>query len=100
MTTTSSTVRTAFEAIGRNLLRSALTSLGIIIGVAAVIVMMSLGGGARASITNQVSSLGTNLVTVSAGSANVGGVRTGQGAVTTLVDADAAAIAADVPGVR
>ena len=61
MTTASSTVRTAFEAIGRNLLRSALTSLGIIIGVAAVIVMMAIGGGARASIDSQVSSLGTNL---------------------------------------
>ena len=92
MTTPSSTIRTAFEAIGRNLLRSALTSLGIIIGVAAVIVMMAIGGGARASIETQVSSLGTNIVTVSAGSCNFGGVRTGQGAVTTLVPADAAAI--------
>lgn len=45
--TTASTLMTAFEAIGRNLLRSALTSLGIIIGVAAVIVMMAIGGGAR-----------------------------------------------------
>ena len=89
MTTASSTVHTAFEAIGRNLLRSALTSLGIIIGVAAVIVMMAIGGGARASIESQVSSLGTNIVTVSAGSMNFGGVRTGQGAVTTLVPEDA-----------
>ena len=99
MTTATSTVRTAFEAIGRNLLRSALTSLGIIIGVAAVIVMMAIGGGARASINRQVSSLGTNIVTVSAGSANVGGVRTGQGAVTTLIDDDAAAVAKEVAGV-
>jgi putative ABC transport system permease protein len=99
MTTASSTVRTAFEAIGRNLLRSALTSLGIIIGVAAVIVMMAIGGGARASIEKQVSSLGTNIVTVSAGSMNFGGVRMGQGAVTTLVPADAEAILAEVPGV-
>jgi putative ABC transport system permease protein len=99
MTTTSSTVRTAFEAIGRNLLRSALTSLGIIIGVAAVIVMMAIGGGARASIQAQVSSLGTNIVTVSAGSMNFGGVRMGQGAVTTLIDDDAAAILSEVRGV-
>jgi putative ABC transport system permease protein len=99
MTTASSTLRTAFEAIGRNLLRSALTSLGIIIGVAAVIVMMAIGGGARASINSQVSSLGTNLVTVSAGSATVGGVRMGPGAVTTLTDGDAAAIANEVGGV-
>ncbi len=99
MTTATSTVRTAFEAIGRNLMRSALTSLGIIIGVAAVIVMMAIGGGARASIQAQVSSLGTNIVTVSAGSMNFGGVRMGQGAVTTLVPEDATAIKADVQGV-
>jgi putative ABC transport system permease protein len=99
MTTPSSTIRTAFEAIGRNLLRSALTSLGIIIGVAAVIVMMAIGGGARASIEKQVSSLGTNIVTVSAGSMNFGGVRTGQGAVVTLVPAAAAAILTEVNGV-
>jgi putative ABC transport system permease protein len=99
MTTPSSTIRTAFEAIGRNLLRSALTSLGIIIGVPAVIVMMAIGGGARASIEKQVSSLGTNIVTVSAGSMNFGGVRTGQGAVTTLVPDDAAAILSEVDGV-
>jgi len=99
MTTPSSTIRTALEAIGRNVLRSALTSLGIIIGVAAVIVMMAIGGGARASVQAQVSSLGTNIVTVSAGSMNFGGVRMGQGAVTTLVPEDAAAIRADVPGV-
>ncbi|MEZ5292353.1 MAG: ABC transporter permease [Vicinamibacterales bacterium] len=97
--TTGSTLHTAFEAIGRNLLRSALTALGIIIGVAAVIVMMAIGGGAKAAIQSQVSSLGTNLLTVSAGSASVGGVRLGSGGVTTLVDGDAAAIRAEVAGV-
>ncbi|MGE0811809.1 MAG: ABC transporter permease [Vicinamibacterales bacterium] len=97
--TTGSTLHTAFEAIGRNLLRSALTALGIIIGVAAVIVMMAIGGGAKAAIQSQVSSLGTNLLTVSAGSASVGGVRLGSGGVTTLVDGDAAAIRAEVNGV-
>ena len=95
-----STIGLAFEAITRNKLRSALTSLGVIMGVAAVIVMMALGDGAKASIEQRVSSLGTDVLTVSAGSANVGGVRTGQGAVTTLTPADAAAIAAQVPGVR
>jgi putative ABC transport system permease protein len=95
----SSTIGLAFEAITRNKLRSALTSLGVIMGVAAVIVMMALGDGAKASIEARVSSLGTNVLTVSAGSANVGGVRMGQGAVTTLTPADAAAIA-QVPGVR
>jgi len=96
----SSTIGLAFEAITRNKLRSALTSLGVIMGVAAVIVMMALGDGAKASIEQRVASLGTNVLTVSAGSANIGGVRMGQGAVTTLTPADAAAIAADVPGAR
>jgi putative ABC transport system permease protein len=100
MMTTGSTLLTALEAIGRNLLRSALTSLGIIIGVAAVIVMMAIGGGAQAAIKAQVSSLGTNVVTITAGSANIGGVRLGQGAVTTLTTADADAIAREVVGVR
>src|SRR5688500_11255299 len=94
-----STIALAFEAITRNKLRSALTSLGVIMGVAAVIVMMALGDGAKASIEQRVSSLGTDVLTVSAGSANVGGVRMGQGAVTTLTPADAAAIAA-LLGVR
>ena len=96
----SSTIGLAFEAITRNKLRSALTSLGVIMGVAAVIVMMALGDGAKASIEQRVASLGTNVLTVSAGSANIGGVRMGQGAVTTLTPADASAIAADVPGAR
>ena len=85
----SSTIGLAFEAITRNKLRSALTSLGVIMGVAAVIVMMALGDGAKASIEQRVASLGTNVLTVSAGSANIGGVRIGQGAVTTLTPADA-----------
>jgi putative ABC transport system permease protein len=95
-----STLALAFEAITRNKLRSALTSLGVIMGVAAVIVMMALGDGAKASIEQRVSSLGTNVLTVSAGSANVGGVRMGQGAVTTLTIDDADAIAARIPQVR
>ncbi len=95
-----STIGLAFEAITRNKLRSALTSLGIIMGVGAVIVMMALGDGAKASIAQRVASLGTDVITVSAGSANVGGVRMGQGAVTTLTAADAEAIAARISGVR
>ncbi len=95
-----STIGLAFEAITRNKLRSALTSLGVIMGVAAVIVMMALGDGAKASIEQRVASLGTNVITISAGSANVGGVRMGQGAVTTLTPEDADAILAEVKGVR
>src|SRR5688500_6381719 len=99
--TFTSTIALAFEAITRNKLRSALTSLGVIMGVAAVIVMMALGDGAKASIEQRVSSLGTDVLTVSAGSATVGGVRMGQGAVTTLTidDADAIARVANVRAV-
>jgi putative ABC transport system permease protein len=89
----------AIEALGRNLLRSALTSLGIIIGVGAVIVMMALGTGARESITSRIQSLGTNVVTVSAGSFQMGGVRMGGGATTSLTPADAQAILDEVPNV-
>jgi putative ABC transport system permease protein len=94
------TMSLAFEALQRNLLRSVLTALGIIIGVAAVIVMMALGDGAQASIKDRIQSVGANVITVTAGSANIGGVRLGQGAVTTLTAADAKAIAAEVPGVQ
>jgi hypothetical protein len=70
----------AFEALRRNVLRSALTSLGIIIGVAAVIVMMALGDGARQSIT-RIQSLGTNVITVMAGSFSMGPAQKGSGAI-------------------
>jgi putative ABC transport system permease protein len=94
------TVALAFEALGRNLLRSALTALGIIIGVAAVIVMMALGDGARASIAARIQSLGTNLLIVMPGSMTANGVRSGQGGLTTLSSDDAAAIREQVTGVR
>ena len=84
---------TALEALRRNALRSALTALGIIIGVGAVIVMMAIGDGARQSIESRIRSAGTNLVIVTPGSATVGGARLGQGAVTTLDRADAETIA-------
>jgi putative ABC transport system permease protein len=94
------TMSLAFEALQRNLLRSVLTALGIIIGVAAVIVMMALGDGAQASIKERIQSVGANVITVTAGSANIGGVHLGQGAVPTLTADDAKAIAAEVPGVQ
>jgi len=93
------TLETALEALRRNVMRTMLTALGIIIGVAAVIVMMALGNGARASIESRIRSAGTNLIIVMPGSATVGGVRLGQGARTTLTPADAEAITRDVPGV-
>ena len=90
----------AVKALRRNALRTALTALGMIIGVAAVIVMVAIGTGARTSIENQIRSAGSNLVMVNAGSGGFGPVRQGAGAVTTLNEADAAAIRRDVTGVR
>jgi putative ABC transport system permease protein len=90
----------AIKALRRNAMRTALTALGIIIGVAAVIVMVAIGTGARASIESQIRNAGSNLVMVNAGSGGFGPVRQGQGAVTTLTDQDAYAIAENVPGVR
>jgi putative ABC transport system permease protein len=83
------TLRIAFKALARNKLRTALTMLGMIIGVAAVIAMVALGTGAQQMIEDQVKSAGTNLVTVMAGSSNSGGVRTGAGGSSRLVPEDA-----------
>ncbi|MSP12418.1 MAG: FtsX-like permease family protein [Chloroflexi bacterium] len=85
-------IRVALTAIVANKLRSALTMLGIIIGVGAVIALMSIGRGAQASITDQISSIGTNLVFVRPGAVNQGGVRTAQGAAATLTYDDALAL--------
>jgi putative ABC transport system permease protein len=90
----------AVKALGRNAMRTALTALGMIIGVAAVIVMVAIGTGARTSIENQIKSAGSNIVMVNAGSGTFGPVRQGQGAVTTLRDVDAIAIRREVPGIR
>jgi putative ABC transport system permease protein len=75
--------RVAFRALARNKMRSALTMLGIIIGVGAVIAMVSVGQGAQASIQEQISSMGTNMLTVFSGSMNFGGVRSGTGSTST-----------------
>ena len=86
------TLRIAFKALGRNKLRTALTMLGMIIGVAAVIAMVGLGSGARAVIEEQVRATGTNLITVTPGSSNQGGVRGGGGSSTRIVPEDAEAL--------
>src|SRR5262245_46928592 len=90
---------TAVKALRRNAMRTALTALGMIIGVAAVIVMVAIGTGASASIEQQIRSTGTNVITVNAGSGVFGPVRQGAGAVTTLTDDDAEAIR-QIDGVR
>src|ERR1700730_8655362 len=85
-------LRIAIKALNRNKMRTALTMLGMIIGVAAVITMVALGTGAQSSIESQIQSAGTNMVMVSAGNFSQGGVRQGQGNASTLIPDDAAAI--------
>jgi putative ABC transport system permease protein len=94
-------IRVAFRALVRNKMRAALTMLGIIIGVAAVIAMVSIGQGASASVQAQIESIGTNLLFVSAGAQNVGGVRSGTGdtGTNTLTVEDLQAIKREVPSV-
>src|SRR5260370_33147878 len=84
--------RIAFKALGRNKLRTALTMLGMIIGVGAVITMVALGTGAQTSIESQIQSTGTNMIIVNAGNFSTGGVRQGQGNASTLTPDDATAI--------
>ena len=93
-------LRVALRSLRRNLLRSALTSLGIIVGVAAVVAMVGLGEGAKAALQAQIASAGTNLVMVFPGASTTAGARTGWGEGTTLLIADANAIARQVPGVH
>ena len=94
-------IRIAFRALARNKSRAALTMLGIIIGVSAVIVMVSIGQGASATVQSQIESMGTNLLFVSAGAQNVGGVRSGTGdsGTNTLTVEDLEAIRREVPSV-
>ncbi len=93
-------IRSALRALRSNLLRSLLTMLGIVIGVAAVIAMVAVGGGAREQVVAQIRSLGANLLQVWPGNISVGGVRLGAGAQNTLTDDDAAAIQREVNGVQ
>ncbi len=91
----------ALTSLWANKLRSGLTVLGIVIGVAAVISLMSIGRGAQASITERIQSLGTNLLFVQPGAASFGGIFFGQGSASTLTLDDAHAIAdqAAIPSV-
>ena len=83
------TVKLAVRVLARNPLRAGLTMLGIIIGVGAVVAMVSLGQGAAASVQTQIASLGTNVLIVIPGATTVSGVRTGFGGVSTLTLEDA-----------
>jgi putative ABC transport system permease protein len=93
-------LKIAMRALARNKARSILTMLGIVIGVGAVIAMVSLGQGAQQQVAQQIASMGTNMLIVSAGSQNSGGLRGGAGTSTTLTPDDVQAILRDAPAVR
>lgn len=95
----SSTFVISLRALRRNIMRSALTALGIIIGVAAVIAMVSIGNGAKNQIESQIASLGQNVIIVFPGSRTSGGARSGWGSNSSLTPEDALAIGREVPGV-
>ena len=92
-------LRVALKALRVNKLRSSLTMLGMIIGVAAVIAMLAIGGGAQERVREQLKNLGSNLMLILPGSTTASGVRLGVGAAQVLTEEDAQAIAIEVEGV-
>ncbi|HET7853261.1 MAG TPA: ABC transporter permease [Candidatus Methylomirabilis sp.] len=90
----------ALRALRVNKMRSALTMLGIIIGVSAVIAMMAVGAGAREQIAAQIRSIGSNVIIILSGSTTSGGIRVGSGSILTLTEDDATAIGREVPAVE
>ena len=92
-------IRISLRSLSANKLRSGLTMLGIIIGVGAVIALMSIGRGAQASILSSIQANGTNLLYVTPGSQTQGGINQGQGSANTLTLPDAAAISNNAPAV-
>ena len=93
------TIKIALRALRRNKLRTALTMLGIVIGVGAVIAMVGIGNGAKAQVEARIAALGQNVIQIFSGSINRGGVFTGFGGAGTLTVEDALAIQSEVPGV-
>jgi putative ABC transport system permease protein len=94
------TFRIALKALGRNKMRTGLTMLGMIIGVAAVITLVAMGNGAQSVVEEQIKGAGTNMITVNAGNFTQGGVRQGSGAASSLTEADAEAIENELPDVQ
>ena len=94
------TLRIALLALRVNKMRSALTMLGIIIGVAAVIVMIAVGGGAQARVEEQIRSLGSNIIMVLSGSMTSGGARGGIGSQPTIFEDDAYAIGREIEEIQ
>jgi len=95
-----SILRIAIRALSRNKMRSALTMLGIIIGVGAVIAMVGVGQGASKQVQDQISAMGSNMLFVSSGTVNRGGLRLGWGQTKTLVYDDMKAIVQQAPAVK
>ena len=93
-------IRIAIRALARNKMRTVLTMLGIIIGVGAVICTVAIGEGASDQVQQQIQSLGDNIIFISAGSVNKGGVHMGSQATKTLTVEDAKAILAEVPFIK
>jgi len=100
MTRFFASLRIALRALMVNKMRSALTMLGIIIGVSAVIAMIAIGSGAKQRIAEQIASMGSNLLMVMSGSSTSGGFRGGAGTVPTLTVDDAKAIQTEIPAVK
>ncbi|MEI6306781.1 MAG: ABC transporter permease [Deltaproteobacteria bacterium] len=94
------TLKIALRALRTNKMRSFLTMLGIIIGIAAVIAMMAVGSGARQVISQQIASIGSNIILVLPGSTTSGGLRTGTGGAQTLSSDDVKAIMTECPSVE
>jgi ABC-type antimicrobial peptide transport system permease subunit len=97
---TSRTLRIAMRALRRNPMRATLTTLGIIIGIAAVIAMMEIGNGSSKAIQKSIASMGANNIMIQPGTAASGGVSFGAGTVLTLTPQDCDAIILDCPAVR
>ena len=93
------TLKMAFHALRHNVMRAALTTLGIIIGVAAVITMMEIGNGAKVAIQRTMASMGANTVVILPGAVNMAGVNNGAGSMMTLTPQDADAILKECPSV-
>src|SRR6266851_4212841 len=94
------TVRSSLDALGANRLRSFLTLLGIIVGVAAVVCMVSVGLGAQAEVAEKIRTLGANLIVVRPGAQVRGGARLDAGTQHTLTEEDAAALERELPAIR
>ena len=95
-----STLKIALKSLEVNKMRSALTSLGIIIGVGAVIVMLALGSGANKQVQSNIESMGSNVLTIRSASAKTGGVSMGMGSKPTLSVKDAEAIQKNARGIE